>query len=527
MKSDEENKIEENKESEEKLLSQDNRESDIKLSRITDNTLIKIKNIRNESSSSSTDPKKKVSDFQTILSIWNIMIGSSIVSIPYNVYYAGIIPTILIGLLYGFICYFTCFIVVRLGGKEEEFAILVYNYFNYGFGKKYAKAGRVLQITFNLMINIGATFIYFLIINQNLYPCICLFLKIFNVDLDEDDLEPHFTKFSLFYCALLVSILVFPLTILKEMGILVKFNSKGIYFVSALLIFVIYSGISTMIKDNLHLGYKENPKGNKDIYLHLFGEKPGLICGTLSLGLFSHSVILPLLKNNRKPQNNQRDLFIGYVLVTLTYIIIGLMGYIGFSGSDFDADFKDNWFRFYKSDNYFILVLRILNVIQLVSIFPILFFAVRKQLFSTFFEQYLSSMFHIIIFSIILLILCIVVLYFCYNTLGKLIGYIGASTALVLIYGIAPITNMIYYYIRHQSKEEVLKIIEEKKAENSNEEERIKNIFPDNLREPVRLKPVKAFFFYLSMMLIIMVGFITLFLQIVSVNFFNVEIEKA
>lgn len=525
MKIDEENKIED-KEQEEKLLSQNNRESDIKLSRVTDNTLAKMENIRNESSSSSSESKKKVSDFQTILSIWNTMIGSSMVSIPYNVYYAGIIPTIVIGLLYGFICYFTCYIVVRLGGSEEEFAIVVYNYFNYGFGKKYAKAGRVLQITFNLMINIGATFIYFLIINQNLYPCLCLFLKIFNVDLDEEDLEPHFNKFSFFYCALLVCIFVFPLTILKEMGMLVKFNSKGIYFVSGLIAFVIYNGIATMIRDNLHIGYKDNPKGKKDIYLHLFGENPGLICGTLSLGLFSHSVILPLLKNNRKPENNQRNLFIGYILVTFTYIIIGLLGYIGFSGSKFDADFKDNWFRFYKSDNYFILALRLLNVIQLVSIFPILFFAVRKQLFSTFFEQYLSSTFHIILFSIILLFLCILVLYFCYDTLGNLIGYIGASTALVLIYSIAPITNMIYYYIRHQSKEEVQQIIEEKKAENANEEERIKNIFPDNLREPVRLKPVKAFFFYLSMMLIIMVGFITLFLQIVTVNFFDVEIEK-
>ena len=349
----------------------------------------------------------------------------------------------------------------------------------------------------------------------------------FGVDIDDEDITPYFNKFSLFYCALIVSVAVFPITILKEMGILVRFNSYGIYFVSALLIYVIYNGIYTLAKDNLHFGYKENIKDKsvKDRYLLLFGENPGMLAGTLSLGLFCHSVILPILKNNRKPQNNQRDLLCGYTLVTLTYIIIGIMGYIGFSGSRFDTDFKDNWFRFFKSDDIFILILRMLNVAQLISIFPILFCSVRNQLFKAFFERYLSSKFHIVLFSVILLLLCILVLYFCYNTLGILISLIGASTALVLIYSIAPITNMIYYYIRHQTKEEVQKILDEKKAENgnSNEEEKI---FPDNLREPVTLKPIKAFFFYLSMMMIITVGVITLTLQIVSVNFFNVKIEK-
>ena len=519
------NELEENKnenlEKEEKMIvEQDDRESDIKLERVTDNIEQKIENADKESDA------RKVSSLQTIRSIWNTMIGSSIVSIPYNVYYAGIIPTIIIGLLYGFICYFTCNIIVRLAGKEEEFAKVVYNYFNYGLGKKYAKAGRVLQITFNLMINIGATFIYFLIINQNLFPCICFFLKkIFGVDIDDEDITPYFNKFSLFYCALIVGSALLPLTLFKEMSILVKFNSYGIFFVSALLVYVIYTAIYSLAKDTFHFEYKENIKGEKDRNLFLFGENPGMLAGTLSLGLFSHSVILPILKNNKHQENNRRDLFYGYLLVTFTYIIIGILGYIGFSGSRFDSDFKDNWFRFFKSDNIIILILRILNVVQLVSIFPILFCSVRNQFFKTFFEHHLSNKFYITLFSVILLSLCILVLYVCYNTLGKLISIIGASTALVLIYSISPVTNMIYYYIRHQTKEEVQKILDEKKAENGNVSEEEK-IFPDNLREPVNLKPVKAFFFYLSMMMVITVGFITLALQFVTINFFNVKIEK-
>ena len=82
------------------------------------------------------------------------------------------------------------------------------------------------------------------------------------------------------------------------MQCITKFNSAGIYFVSALLIFVIYQGIATLATDNFHFEYKENIEGSKDRNLFLFGENIGLLVGTLSIGLFSHSVILPINVDN-------------------------------------------------------------------------------------------------------------------------------------------------------------------------------------------------------------------------------------
>ena len=491
------------------------KDSEVIIERVTKNELEKIENLANEPIPDS----KKVSSFQIVFSVWNTMIGSSIVSIPYNVYNAGIIPTIIMGLLYGYICFLTCSVVVRLGGKEEDFAVVVYNYFYYGFGKRAAKVGKIIQIIFNLMINIGATLIYFLIINQNLYPCICLFLRLFHFDINPDDLSPNFGRFSLFYCALIVSLIVFPLTILRKIQFLVKFNSFGFCFVSVLLIYVIYTGISTMATNTFKFEYKENTVGNKERYLYLFGQDPGLLTGTLSLGLFCHSVILPLMKTNRNQENNNRDLFLGYVCVSLTYIIIGIFGYIGFSGSDVSPKFKDNWFRFFESDNYLILVLRILNVIQLSSIFPILFYAVRNQLFSNFFKSYhkSKSCVPLIVFSISLLSLCIIVLYFCYDLLGTLIAYIGAATALVLIYTIPSIINMINYYIKHQPNEEIERIKKEK-------EELMIDIDTDEI---IPLKPWKAFIFYMCMVFIILIGIINLMLQINPINFFRVKIKKS
>jgi hypothetical protein len=308
------------------------------------------------------------------------------------------------------------------------------------------------------------------------------------------------------------------------MSFLSKFNSKGFLFVSPLLIYVIYIGFKTIFTNSLHFEYKVNTKEGKERNLFLFGEEPGILAGTLSLGLFCHSVVLNLLKDTKNPENNQRDLFWGYLCVTLTYIIIGIMGYIGFSGSGFNPEFKDNWFQFYESDNYFILALRILNVVQLVSIFPILFFSVRKQLFSSFFQSYLNSTLPIIIFTVFLLLLCLIVLYFCYDILGKLISIIGATTALVLIYTISPVTNMIYYYIRHlniQEKDEMFKDV----TDSDNAENRI-DILPEDINKPLLLKPAKATFFYIAMALIILVGIFTFVLQFIKINFFNIHIAQ-
>ena len=193
------------------LLQDEERPTEL-LGEIRETTIQKIEELGDEEKKS----EMKNSSIQTIFSIWNTMIGSTTVSVPFNVYYAGIIPAIFLGLLYGFVCYFTCSVIVRLGEKQNDFAVIVYNYLLYGFGKKAANVGKIIQIIFNLMINIGATFVYFLIINQNLYPCVCLFLRLFGVELDADDIEPRFDRFSTLYLSLIVCCITFPLTIQKK-----------------------------------------------------------------------------------------------------------------------------------------------------------------------------------------------------------------------------------------------------------------------------------------------------------------------
>ena len=43
-----------------------------------------------------------------------------------------------------------------------------------------------------------------------------------------------------------------------------------------------------------------------------------------------YKAVITLLKNNEKPENNTRDLSIGYLLVALTYSIIGSLFFLTF-----------------------------------------------------------------------------------------------------------------------------------------------------------------------------------------------------
>ena len=62
---------------------------------------------------------------------------------------------------------------------------------------------------------------------------------------------------------------------------------------------------------------------------YLFLENNPVIRLTYSNGEF-YKAVITMLKNNEKPENNTRDLSIGYLLVALTYSIIGSLFFLTF-----------------------------------------------------------------------------------------------------------------------------------------------------------------------------------------------------
>ena len=70
-------------------------------------------------------PIKKVNSLGTVLSIGNSMIGSSIMTLPYNVYKTGIIPAIVLNVIYDLISFYTCKIYVDFGSVDSDFSLTI------------------------------------------------------------------------------------------------------------------------------------------------------------------------------------------------------------------------------------------------------------------------------------------------------------------------------------------------------------------------------------------------------------------
>ena len=90
------------------------------------------------------------------------------------------------------------------------------------------------------------------------------------------------------------------------MAVLVTLNSYGIYLVSLLLMFVIGVGIYGFTNTTYKFDYVQNTEGSDTRYIYLFGNQISTLAGTLSLGYFSHSFVLPLMKNNKNQENNKK-----------------------------------------------------------------------------------------------------------------------------------------------------------------------------------------------------------------------------
>jgi len=274
------------------------------------------------------------------------MIGSSVISIPWSTREAGIIPAIILNIIFSVICYYTSSIVVKTGIHDNDFSDTVVRY----FGKKFGPCGRVLQIASNVLLNGGAMCIYFLIIkylkylffSQNLFPILAFILNLFGLKVDmEKDVKPDFGKFSMIYSGIVLCCILFPLLILKKITFLIKINSFGIYFVSVLIFFILYTGVSSLINTNFDFQYLNNEDYALNKHLYLFGTDPFKLAGQLTLGYFSHSFVISILKNSRHQEHNFRNLKLGYMCVCLTYMILGILGYIGFSGKKFKGQLLD------------------------------------------------------------------------------------------------------------------------------------------------------------------------------------------
>lgn len=115
---------------------------------------------------------EKSNSFVIVFSIWNTMIGTAIVSLPWAFQQAGMALSICICFSSYLVSFYTCKLIIDVTKRDADFCITLRRYFG--------SWGYYAGIVFPFLTLLGAIIVLFIILAQLLYPiCLALYYWIF------------------------------------------------------------------------------------------------------------------------------------------------------------------------------------------------------------------------------------------------------------------------------------------------------------------------------------------------------------
>ncbi|XP_034193785.1 neutral amino acid transporter 9 isoform X2 [Osmia lignaria lignaria] len=399
--------------------------------------------------------KPKQSSLVTVFSVWNTILGSSLLTIPWGIEMAGFFPGIILILLMSGLCLYTayCLLLVHKyhGGHQGiEVTHLCQIYIN--------KWAEYIAKCFSVIVLLGATIAYWVLMSNFLYNSVnfvydgafripeystndnishlsevlCLKKSIYN--------STNYVTYEYTYNALgpiwdlyktvpiFLGLLIFPFLNCNSPTFFTKFNSLGTLSVMYLIMFVMVKSTSWGINMN-EIEWK-----NSWVLKSSF---PAL-SGMLALSFFIHNIIITIMQNNRDQSKNGRDLSIAYLLVTLTYIIVGVLFYVCFPLNKLCIE--DNFLNNFQKWSGLTVGARIVLLFQLLTVYPLLAYMLRVQLLSSLCETYNTGC--VIIINIILISVCILFAIFV-PYIGTIIRYTGALSGFIYVFTLPSLLYLI------------------------------------------------------------------------------------
>lgn len=342
----------------------------------------------------STGDAPKQTRLQTIASLVNTMMGTTIVSLPFGMSEAGIGSGLLIIFVLGACSCYTALILARAGGPGEEFSAVVARY----LGKRV----QVVAWATSLAIIVGAAVVYHILMQETLYALVQTIAE--SILKNGDGLSS--TVWRREYAALIPWIL-YPVSNLKDMSALVKFNSLGFIFLWYTILFMLSHGFSALGQGSTVLetavlpppdGSFYSQEGKLRVVLGGSSSFAGL-GGMMMLSFFLHNCFQPIVKN-ADPKTVHVDMGIAYSIAGLLYSAVGIFGYFGMADAKTAAECvwgagtsnpgstpctpSSNFLAMFGTslgDSWGIYALsaRMSLLLQLFTVFPLLLLIIRAQ----------------------------------------------------------------------------------------------------------------------------------------------------
>lgn len=247
------------------------------------------------------DADGKHGSFTTIFSCWNAMAGTGIVTMPWAFQQSGILLGLILTFIAFVISFYTCYLVIKTAGSDIDYTDTLRRH----FGQKGWAIGMTC-FCINLYVPI---LIFFQLLAQNLFPILLVIVELFTGNNREIDLKPDWGQFSYTWCCVIIYLLVFAMTALRDLQIFVKINSYGVIFITLVILFICGMGFyafgNTEFTTNRtvyddYLDEKAiDPSLTYLAFISLFGKQFAKLMGILGGGFYFHNISLPVIRGNR------------------------------------------------------------------------------------------------------------------------------------------------------------------------------------------------------------------------------------
>lgn len=409
----------------------------------------------------------------TIFAIWNTMMGTSILSIPWGIKQAGFTLGILILIFTGLLMLYCCYIVLKspknipyVDTSEWEFPDVCRYYFG--------KFGQWSSLVFSMVSLIGAMVVYWVLMSNFLYNSgqfIYNYAHGVNVSDSEfgtngsdrvvcpypnTDPSSNRSSSSVFFSGnttsdgefehwwsktntipLYLIILLLPLLCLRSAAFFARFTFLGTISVVYLISLVTVKAVRLGFHLEFHWFHPT------EIYVPELRLLFPQLTGVLTLAFFIHNCIITLMKNNRNQQNNVRDLSVAYLLVGVTYLYVGVLIFAAFPSPPLSKDcIEPNFLDNFPSDDVLVFVARSFLLFQMITVYPLLGYLVRVQMMGQIFGNHYPSFFHVLGLNILIVGSGVLMAKF-YPNIGSIIRFSGATCGLALVFVFPALVHMI------------------------------------------------------------------------------------
>jgi hypothetical protein len=318
--------------------------------------------------------QKKSKSIYPIFSLATIIIGATVLTLPWVISRAGLVLGLCIVLVSGFLSSYSGILILKNA----------YGYFD--FSKRCKEVLGVWSVVFAHISSIVCLCIaltaFHIFLGENMYDIVNFFID------ETGNTRPNW--WNLNSSGGFVAVILFCLVLIPKPTLLIKASSFAFLFVIAVCIIIVITGFT--------------PKGGIDMStVKYFDTGFASSIGVLSVSFFVHNLITVIFYDDEaakdltklrslssQDKSSQiinvsareyrphyaRDIFIAFFLDIFLYFFIGLVGYIGYHVyiDPVDGEIKtvpDNYFMVFTSTNVYALIGRVLLCTKIIICFPV------------------------------------------------------------------------------------------------------------------------------------------------------------